>query len=109
MRNGLIAIGLLAIIAAGAVDLHLTLEAHGAGLLDEANPVMRAVLEYGGVKGLITTKVILTLGGCTVLALIVGYARGRFGMPLFLALLAVPVIAYGGLMFWWAVWLHYNG
>ena len=109
MRNSLIVIGLLAIIATGAVDLHLTLEAHRASLLDEANPVMRMVLEYGGVKGLITAKALLTLAGCATLGLIAKYARGRFRMPLFLALLSVPVIAYGGLMLWWAVWLRCNG
>ena len=106
MRNSLVVIGLLTIIATGAVDLHLTLEAHRAGLLDEANPVMRMVLEHGGVKGLITVKALLTLAGCATLGLIAKY--GRFRMPLFLALLAVPVIAYGGLMLWWAVWLRYS-
>lgn len=109
MRNGLIAIGLLAIIAIGAIDLHLTLEAHRVGLLDEVNPVMRAALEYGGENGLITVKVTLTLVGCAVLGLIARYGRGRFRMPLFLTLLAATVIVYGGLMFWWAVWLHHNG
>ena len=108
MGNGLITTGLLAIVTIGAMDLHLTLEAHRAGLLDEANPVMRAVLEYGGETGLITAKVALTLVGCTVLWLIARYARGRFRMSLFLALLAATVIVYGGLMFWWAVWLHHN-
>lgn len=107
MKNGLIVIGLLTIVATGAVDLHLTLEVYRTGLLDEANPVMRMVLEHGGERGLITIKVALTLAGCAMLGLIAKYARGCFRMPLFLALLAVPVIMYGGLMFWWAVWLHY--
>lgn len=109
MKNGLIAIGLLAIAVIGMIDLHLTLDAHRAGLLDEANPVMRAALKYGGEKGLITVKATLTLVGCAVLGLIARYAGARFRVSLFLVLLAATVTAYGGLMFWWAVWLHHNG
>lgn len=106
--------GLVALmVSVGIFDLVCTITAYETGVLDEMNPIARAVLDSYGSPGLAVFRFVATALSCIVLVWALRVYRARYAFDhnarrvrtVIHSAVAVIVVAHVSLFVWWVSWL----
>lgn len=100
-------------VAVGVFDLVCTITAYEQGVLDEMNPIARAVLDSYGSPGLAVFRFVATSLSCVVLVWALRAYRSRYALDhtarrvrtVIHAAVAVLVTAHVSLVLWWISWM----
>lgn len=100
-------------LAVGLFDLICTITAYEKGILDEMNPIARAVLDMYGSPGLAVFRFVATSLSCIVLVWALRTYRVRYALDhgarrvrtVIHACVAVLVTAHVSLVLWWISWM----
>lgn len=106
-----ILVGLMLVV--GLFDLVCTITAYEQGVLDEMNPIARAVLDSYGSPGLAVFRFVATSLSCIVLVWALRTYRARYALDhgarrvrnVMHVAVAVLVAAHVSLVFWWISWM----
>jgi len=111
LASARVLVGLM--LAVGLFDLICTITAYEQGVLDEMNPIARAVLDAYGSPGLAVFRFVATSLSCIVLVWALRTYRARYALDhgarrvrnVIHAAVAVIVTAHVSLVLWWISWM----
>jgi hypothetical protein len=110
LANTQVLVGLM--VTVGIFDLVCTVTAYEQGVLDEMNPIARAVLEAYGSPGLAVFRFVATALSCVVLVWALRAYRARYALDhgarrvraVIHTAVGVIVAAHVSLLVWWISW-----
>jgi hypothetical protein len=111
LASARVLVGLM--VSVGIFDLVCTITAYETGVLDEMNPIARAVLDTYGSPGLAVFRFVATSLSCIVLVWALRAYRARYALDhgarrvraVIHSAVAVIVVAHVSLLLWWISWL----